>query len=360
MRDEADLHAIRWLRFVRKGIMLCRRMTRYFFAFVFLVLALSVNAQDYQKGAEAYDRRDYDEALQQWRPLAELGVAEAQSSLAHLYVFGLGVQEDYAEAAKWYREAAAQGYAEAQFNFGIMYDLGAGVPQDNVRAYMWTGLAAAGGYRRADEALARMSDAFSSSEVIEAKERIGDWSPGSDSAETERGWAAFEAGDTATALQAWRPLANEGEPNMQSNVANLLNSAGEVEAALELWSKAAEKGNRQAQYSIGTLYSQGRGVEQSYSQAATWWRKAATRCNVPAQYNLGLLYYYGDGVQRDMEKAYIWFTRAASGYQKSIDDGFDMTSPHKDAVGMGKKAYRRLSGSQKDKAMRFQDDLCEG
>ena len=34
-----------------------------------MVLTLPVVAQDYRKGAEAYERSDYAAALQEWRPL---------------------------------------------------------------------------------------------------------------------------------------------------------------------------------------------------------------------------------------------------------------------------------------------------
>ena len=94
------------------------------------------------EGMAAYNRGDYATALREWRPLAEQGVAEAQSRLGFMYTFGEGVSQDHAEAVKWYRKAAEQGYAKAQFNLGIMYDNGLGVPQDYAQAHMWFNFAA--------------------------------------------------------------------------------------------------------------------------------------------------------------------------------------------------------------------------
>ena len=47
-----------------------------------------------RKALAAYNKKDYETALREWRPLAE------------------------------------QGYANAQYNLGVMYDRGEGVPQD--------------------------------------------------------------------------------------------------------------------------------------------------------------------------------------------------------------------------------------
>ena len=50
-------------------------------------------------------------------------------------------RKDYAEAVRWYRKAAEQGHARAQNNLGVMYVAGQGVSQDLVNAYGWLNLA---------------------------------------------------------------------------------------------------------------------------------------------------------------------------------------------------------------------------
>jgi TPR repeat protein len=55
------------------------------------------------EASDANDRGDYATALKITRPLAESGVAWAQSSLGYSFASGRGVVQDYAEAAKWFR-----------------------------------------------------------------------------------------------------------------------------------------------------------------------------------------------------------------------------------------------------------------
>ena len=83
-------------------------MWRFLFA-VFLVVACvtGAGADSFEDGPSAYERGDYAQAMNLWRPLAE------------------------------------QGDAPAQFNLGVMYRHGQGVPQDLVRAHMWDNIGAA-------------------------------------------------------------------------------------------------------------------------------------------------------------------------------------------------------------------------
>ncbi|MGC2121501.1 MAG: hypothetical protein WA652_01460, partial [Xanthobacteraceae bacterium] len=48
----------------------------------------------------------YATAYGLWRPLADQGDADAQSSIGNMYELGTGVLKNYAEALKWYRLAA--------------------------------------------------------------------------------------------------------------------------------------------------------------------------------------------------------------------------------------------------------------
>ncbi|MGF1623315.1 MAG: hypothetical protein ACFCVH_00415 [Alphaproteobacteria bacterium] len=70
-------------------------------------------------------------------------------------------------------------------------------------------------------------------------------------ADFEDGVAAYEAGDYATALEQWRPLAEAGDP--------------------------------EAQYRVGQLFERGEGVPASLARAAMWYRLAANQDNTGAQ-----------------------------------------------------------------------------
>ena len=75
-----------------------------------LVLAFnagSILAQDYQKGFAAAQSGDFVTALQEWRPLAEQGDADAQNNIGAMYELGHGVLQDNVMAHMWYKIAAA-------------------------------------------------------------------------------------------------------------------------------------------------------------------------------------------------------------------------------------------------------------
>ena len=76
------------------------------------------------------------------------------------------------------------------------------------------------------------------------------------SADFEKGWHAYDKGDYATALQEWKPL--------------------------------AEQGHARAQFALGNAYYLGRGVPQNHEEGVKWLRLAAEQGHADAQYNLGL------------------------------------------------------------------------
>jgi len=95
--------------------------------------------------AESLDRLD------ELRPKAEQGDANAQLALGIMYKDGEGVAQDHAEAARWFRLAADQGDPEAQWELGH-------ISEDDAEAVRWWRLAAGQGYVRAQLILGRMYD----------------------------------------------------------------------------------------------------------------------------------------------------------------------------------------------------------
>ena len=73
---------------------------------------------------DACKRKDGKMTFDEWKLLAEQGIAEAQYKLALMYSRGEGISRDDKEAVKWYRLAAEQGIAGAQSNLGLMYEKG--------------------------------------------------------------------------------------------------------------------------------------------------------------------------------------------------------------------------------------------
>jgi len=133
---------------------------------------------DFAEGLRAFDAGDYAVALQEWRPLAEAGEAEAQVALAGLYMGGLGVPADAARAARWYERAARQGHAMAQLNLGDLYARGLGVGRDLTQAYLWLGLAAKQGRSWAAGRRQEIAREMSPAQIGAAEQRLRDWRPG--------------------------------------------------------------------------------------------------------------------------------------------------------------------------------------
>ena len=99
------------------------------------------------------------------------------------------------------------------------------------------------------------------------------------SADFDKGLAAAQSGDYATALREWKPL--------------------------------AEQGYASAQLNLGVMYNNGRGVPQDYETAVKWYTLAAEQGTAVAQYNLGTMYALGNGVIQDNVYAHMWLNIAA-------------------------------------------------
>ncbi len=149
------------------------------FALILLCwLALAAPAwADFDEGVAAYNRGDYETALQEFRPLAEQGDAYAQTNLGVMYAEGLGVVRDDAEAVKLFRLAAELGDAYAQTNLGVMYAEGLGVAQDYVQAHMWLTLAGAQGLESAAESRDIVVGRMTPAQVAEAERLARAWRP---------------------------------------------------------------------------------------------------------------------------------------------------------------------------------------
>ena len=110
----------------------------------------------------------------------------------------------------------------------------------------------------------------------------------------DKGLAAAERGDYATALREWQPL--------------------------------AEQGYAEAQYYLGSMYDRGIGVGQDFAKAAKWYRRAAHQDDVDGQNNLGAMYLKGNGVPQDYVQAHMWFNLAAAQDHKAAIENRDIVA----------------------------------
>jgi TPR repeat protein len=127
--------------------------------------------------------------------------------------------------------------------------------------------------------------------------------------------AAFEAGDTDTAVRAWQLLAGRDHAKAQFNLgvalAQGIGVSVDMTQAVYWWRRSALAGNTDAQYNLGLVYSQGRGVTKNSVIASMWWYMAAVGGDPAAQFNLGLLTAEEGGRRQDLENAAWWWQRAA-------------------------------------------------
>ena len=133
------------------------------------------------------------------------------------------------------------------------------------------------------------------------------------------GQAAYNRGNYATALQEFRPLAEQGHAGASSYLgfmyANGRGVAQDDRQAVEWYRKAADQGYAAAQSNLGFMYQNGRGVAQDDRQAVEWYRKAVDQGYAAAQSNLGFMYQNGRGVAQDDRQAVEW-------YRKAVDQGY--------------------------------------
>ncbi len=87
-----------------------RKVIIYFSVLLlFLLVRLSPVYAGFEEGLATYQRGDHETFFQEFKPLAEQGNAEAQTSLGALYASGRGVPRDYVMAYMWANLAASQG-----------------------------------------------------------------------------------------------------------------------------------------------------------------------------------------------------------------------------------------------------------
>ncbi|MDC3032944.1 sel1 repeat family protein [Litorivicinus sp.] len=132
----------------------------------------------------------------------------------------------------------------------------------------------------------------------------------------EEGLTAYQAGDYATALHRWTPLAEEGDASAQLKLGAMYDKGKgvpqEFNNAMKWYTRAAEQANADAQFSLGMMYHKGKGVLQDYNIATKWYKLAAEQGDAQAQFYLGVMYHRGAGVLQDNLYAHMWFDIAAS------------------------------------------------
>ena len=148
----------------------------------------------------------------------------------------------------------------------------------------------------------------------------------------QKGYAAYEAGDYATALKEWRPLAEAGDASAQTNLGfmyeNGLGVPKDDAEAVRLYRLAADQGDAYAQSNLGNMYRQGEGVPKDDAEAVRLYRLAADQGYANAQTNLGAMYELGLGVLQDSVTAHMWYNIGAA-------NGNELGGTNRDSISKG-------------------------
>ncbi len=136
------------------------------------------------------------------------------------------------------------------------------------------------------------------------------------SAGFDEGLSAYQAGNYATALNEWMPLAERGDAKAQGQLARLYYRGEGVtkdpKRAADWAKKAADQGDANGENLLGIFITNGdAGFDKDEAEGARWYAKAAEKGLATAQYNLGAAYWDGRGVKEDRERAEFWVRKAA-------------------------------------------------
>ena len=128
------------------------------------------------------------------------------------------------------------------------------------------------------------------------------------------GLAALKREHYATALRAWLPLAEAGDPEAQANVGYMyeegLGVSQQFDVAVGWYEKAAASGSMQANHNLGMIFADGRGTPQSWARALRYFAEAAS--DIPAsRYMIGYTYFQGEGNIQNRPRAFREFMEAA-------------------------------------------------
>ena len=168
--------------------------------------------------------------------------------------------------------------------------------------------------------------------------------------EIDKGYEAYNDGDYATALNEWKPIAEQGYAFAQYNLGIMYEYgngvAKDYAEAVKWYRLSAEQGYAIGQYSLGLMYSNGYGVLKDKAEAVKWWRLSAEQGYAYAQGMLGIMYELGEGIHRDNIIAYMWYNIASDNGHESAGDwrdgraGFMTASDIKKATDMARECMK--------------------
>lgn len=115
--------------------------------------------------------------LEDMKPRAEEGDAEAQFLVGNIYAEDHTLNRDYDQAFNWYRKSAEQGYAKALDRVSAWYSRGYGTPKDDAEALFWLYLAKKAGVASTYLDPRRVEAQLTPEQIAIAAKRAAEWKP---------------------------------------------------------------------------------------------------------------------------------------------------------------------------------------
>ncbi len=129
---------------------------RLFFVAAYVIM-WAFDMEALNNGTEAYDKGDYEAAVEYYRAAAMCGVNFfALNKLGVCYEDGVGVEQDYEKAVEYYRKSAEQGNDWAEYNLAGCYYNGCGVKKNRAKAKELYRSAAEKGNKNAKEKFVKL------------------------------------------------------------------------------------------------------------------------------------------------------------------------------------------------------------
>lgn len=230
--------------------------------------------QLFEQALEYHQSRDYVNAFEGFKEVADKGDPAAAYYVGVYYENGIGVSRDLKLAFQYYQWAASYDEPLAQYKVGFSIKYGRGVEQSYKEAIKYLKLAA----------VVNLPEAFH--EIADCYLRgIG----------VEESWQeALSYYDLAL------KLGYEPSRRQQQFLLNLFRQKDH-----------ADIGDPEAQAAIGFEYCHGFNVKRSYDKAYEYLKRAADQGHLKALYELGGLYLYGKGVTQSNEIATCYLQEAA-------------------------------------------------
>ena len=139
----------------------------------------------------------------------------------------------------------------------------------------------------------------------------------------QTGWADYQRGEYAQAIESWLPLAQQGHVSAQINLAVMyergMGVTEDIEQALRWYQAAARQGSAIAQYNLGLFLADRKLLTTNDEDGLYWLLKAAAQHYADAQYQLGLMYAEGLAGQAKTADAAQWLYEAGVNYLSEGD-----------------------------------------